>query len=117
MADKPTIRSLITCSALAPPTQNALIKWAQYRLNEGDGYNKTRIDALITAAEAAEREYGPMAVVSVVCGCICEGLGKVYWDRLGDFKKAERNDSEPERCSRDASPFDIARMKRMCERL
>lgn len=114
MGDKPTIRELINSSAAAAETKRVLLKWVEYRMNEGDAFNRVQVEALILAAETAESEYGKMAVVSVVSDCIMRGNKILFWDRLSRFKKLDENEKAEtvKTISREHKESDLERMKR-----
>lgn len=88
------IREIIADSPLAAETKKVLSQWVQYRIGEGETYNRTKIDALIAAAAMGEKEYGAMAVVSIVSDCIVNNGKILFWDRLSRFPKQTAAEQE-----------------------
>ena len=114
MGDKPTIRELINSSALQEPCKQALINWVKYRIDNGDKFSKEAVWQLTATAEAAEAEYGIVAVVGVISSCIAGKKRVLFWDRLR-FYSGLKNNSMPKAgagISREHKESDLERMKR-----
>ena len=117
MGDKPTIRETIQSAAAAAETKKALLQWVQYRMDEGDKFRRSQIEALITTAEAAESEYGKLAVVAIICDCIISGNKYLFWDRITRFPKLEATREEATEMDREANCEDKKRMEHMFDKL